>query len=274
MTSRFDAAGIICSVKNRLALLFALLVLVPAAHAQVHRRPSLPPVPQPGGCPPQATLVLGIYSADVEVDETHVYFTDDLGAIYRMPKGSPAFTNPELLGTIPGFVNVMALDATSIYIITIDDVEGTNGSLWSMPKGGGTPKLLAGSVLTPYRLAVDATSVYWISVGTPTSSSFLADGRVERMAKDGTGRKTLATNLNVPTSVASDGTNVYFTDRSSTSVMRIGREGGPTTVVATRPSSQSIDVAVDDDCVYWTTLDSAPVAANGVSHVYAAPKAK
>lgn len=259
MTSEFGAAGIICSVKNRLAVLFALLVLVPAAHAQVHRRPSLPPVPQPAGCPPLATLVLGIYSADVEVDATHVYFTDDLGAIYRMPKGSPAFTNPEFLGTVPGFINVMALDDTSIYIITIDDTEGTDGSLWSMPKSGGTPKLLAGSVLTPYRLAVDASSVYWVSVGTPTSSSFLADGRVERMAKDGTGRKTLASNLNVPTSIASDGTNVYFCETGiSSSNHNAGLRSVPVnggTVKKLTDGTTVVTLVLRDSDIFFSALD-------------------
>jgi len=259
MTSKVDAAGIICSVKNRLAVLFALLVLVPAVHAQVHRRPSLSPAPQPVGCPPLATLVLGYYSADVEVDDTHVYFTDDLGAIYRMPKGSPAFTDPQFLGTVPDFVNVIALDDTSIYLITIGDFEGTLGSLWSMPKSGGTPKLLAGGVLTPYRLAVDASSVYWVSIGTPTGSSFLADGRVERMAKDGTGRKTLASNLNVPTSIASDGTNVYFCETGiSSSNHNAGLRSVPVnggTVKKLTDGTTVVALVLKDSDIFFSALD-------------------
>jgi len=259
MTSKWDAAGIICSVKNRLAVLFALLALVPAAHAQVHRRPSLPPVPQPAGCPPLATLVLGVYAADVELDGTFAYFNDDLGSVYRLPKGSPALSNPELLGTVPGFVNVMALDETTIFMITIDDFDGTLGSLWSMPKSGGTAKLLAGGVLTPYRLAVDATSVYWVSIGTPTSQSFLADGRVEKMAKDGTGRKTLASNLNVPTSIATDGTNVYFSETGiSSSNHNAGLRSVPVaggSVKKLTDGTTVVAVTLRDSDIFFSALD-------------------
>lgn len=217
---------------KRLAVLFALTVLVPAVHAQTHRRPSLPPVQSPPGCPPLANLFLGVYSSDVEVDDTYVYFTDDVGGIYRMPKGSPAFGTPQLLGTVPDYVFVMTHDAANLYIVTID-IEGTLGSIWSLPKSGGTPKALANNVLTPYDIAVDANSVYWISVGTPTDTFFLADGKVERMSKDGTGRQTLASNLNVPTTVASDGTNVYFSETglspaSSAAGMRSVPVGGGT----------------------------------------------
>jgi hypothetical protein len=160
------------------------------------------------GCS-QATLFLGAYSADFEVDATHIYFTDGNGGIFRTPKSSATFARPEFVAVVPDYVFALELDATNVYAIAIDP-EGVLGDVWSVPKSGGTAKRLAAGVLTPYDLAVDANSVYWVSVGTPTDESFLADGKVERVAKDGTGRLTLASNLNVPATIDSDGTNVYF----------------------------------------------------------------
>src|SRR4051794_22105952 len=119
------------SVKNRLAVLFALLILVPAVHAQIHRRPSLPPVQQPvNGCSP-ATLFLGAYSADFELDATHIYFTDGTGGIFRMPKNSPAFTQPEHVGDVPDYILALEVDETNVYAIAID-VEGILGAIWSV----------------------------------------------------------------------------------------------------------------------------------------------
>jgi hypothetical protein len=246
-------------VKNRLAVLFALTVLVPAVQAQTHRRPSLPPPPQSvSGCPPLATLFSGVYSADVEVDDTYVYFSDDLGGLYRMPKGSPAFSTPELLGTVPDYVLVMSIDAASIYMITIG-IEGTLGSIWSMPKSGGTPKELVNGVLTPYELALDANNVYWVSIGTPSTSFFLADGKIERVAKDGTGRRTLASNLNVPTTIDTDGTNVYFSETglspaNSNAGLRSVPAGGGSVKKLTNGTAV-VSVLLQDSDIFFSALN-------------------
>jgi len=245
-------------VNKRLLPLFALLLLVPAAHAQSRRRAALPPPLQQASPCSQATLFLGAGSADVEVDATHVYFTDDLGSLYRMPKGSPAFTQPQLLGSVPDYIVVLALDDTNVYLLT---TEGgfADGAVWSIPKTGGNAQQLVSGILTAFELAVDANNVYWVSVGTPTGSGFLADGKVEKVKKDGNGRTTLASNLNLPTSVASDGTNVYYgetglsTGNSSKGLRSVPVNGGSVRKLTTNDGTVALTLNGND--IYYASLD-------------------
>ena len=247
-----------CSVKNRLALLFALLVLVPVAHAQNRRRAALPPLRQPvNGCSP-ASLPLGAYSSDFEIDATHIYFTDGEGGIFRTPKSSTTLAPPEHVADVPDFIIALELDATNVYAIAID-TEGVLGDVWSVPKSGGTPKQLVNDTLTPYDLAVDANSVYWVSVGTPTDESFLADGKVERVMKDGTGRLTLASNLNVPAAIDTDGTNVYFGesglsfDNTAAGLRSVPVGGGAVRTIT--DGTGVVSLTLHDNDIFFSTID-------------------
>src|SRR5213075_2566800 len=100
----FDAARIICSVRKRLAVLSALLLVMPVLYAQRRHAVAWPQPQQPSDPCAAATLVLNAYSGDVEVDDTYVYFADDQGDIFRMAKTSPLNSPPELLGSVPDFV--------------------------------------------------------------------------------------------------------------------------------------------------------------------------
>jgi len=246
-----------CNVKNRLALLFfAVLLAVPMAQAQ-RRRPSAPPPPQQESACALKTLLIGTYSADQEVDDTYVYFTDSANGIFRMPKNGG---DPQTLAILPdNFITVLAIDDTTVYALTIGDDNLTLGSCWSVAKTGGTPKQLAATILTPFELAVDANYVYWVSIGTPTDDGFLADGKVERIRKDGTGRTTLASNLNVPVMVATDGTTVFFTEtglspaNSSAGLRSVPANGGTIRTLTTRPGVVGVTLSGND--VYFANLD-------------------
>lgn len=243
-------------VKTRLTLLLlTAIVLLPDAHAQGRRRPSLQPLPfTPSACP-QLTLAEDVFTADVEVDDSFVYYTDGEGSVSRTSKGGG---DPQLLGRVPDFIGVLAIDGTNVYALTVT-VNGTMGAVWSIPKGGGNPKLLASNILTPFEMAVDATSVYWVSVGTPSGDAFLADGKLERVSKDGTGRKALASNLNVPTTVVSDGTNVYFSEtglsasNNSAGLRSIPINGGTVQKITTAPGV--VTVALSDTDIFYANLD-------------------
>jgi hypothetical protein len=243
-------------VKTRLSLLLlTAIVFLPAASGQGRRRPSLQPPPfTPSACP-QLTLAEDVFAADVEVDDSFVYFTDGEGSVMRTPKGGG---DPQLVGRVPDFVGVLAIDGTNAYALTVD-INGTMGAVWSIPKAGGNPRLLASSILTPFELAVDATSVYWVSVGTPSGDSFLADGKLERVSKDGTGRKVLASSLNVPTTVVSDGTNVYFSEsglsaaNKSAGLRAVPINGGTVQKITTAPGV--LTVALTDTDIFYANLD-------------------
>lgn len=246
-----------CSVKNRLALLFfAVLLAAPMAVAQ-RRRPSAPPLPQApdDGCSLK-TLAAGTYSSDVEIDDRYVYFNDSGTGIFRVSKGGGT---PELLALLPdNFITTMAIDDSTVYALTTND--GLEfGSVWSVSKTGGTPRMLAGNILTPYEIATDANHVYWVSLGTPTDNGFLADGKLFRVNKDGSGLTTMASNLTVPTSVASDGTNVYFTESglslvsNSRGLRSIPVNGGQ--VHALTNDTPTVSVIVSGSDLYFSIID-------------------
>jgi hypothetical protein len=188
------------------ALLAALLALAIPEHAATRRR-TVAPLP-PATCPTTAaTLASGFFSGDIEVDNGFVYFGDEAGGLFRVLKGGG---EPQRLATLSGgeIVFTTALDDASVFFLAAGDTALTH--LYSVPKTGGTPMPLA-TIDDGFELAVDATSVYWTAVGTLTASfDVLPDGKVERAAKDGSGRTVLADNLNAPTTVAVDETNVYF----------------------------------------------------------------
>ena len=241
-------------------MLFAILLLMPASYAQ-RRRAVLPGViAQPSDPCAKATLVAESNSADVEDDDTYVYFTDDQGGIYRLPKTTPVPGHPELLGNVPGFIFVIAIDATNIYALTSSGSSGLdNGEVWSLPKSGGTPQQLATGIISPFELAADGTNVYWVSAGTPTNSAFKADGRVEKVSKSGTGRTALATGLNLPTSIATDGTNVYFgetglsPDNGSKGLRSVPVNGGSVRKLTTNTGVVGVTVSGND--LYYANID-------------------
>jgi len=239
-------------------VLFALILLMPAAHAQ-RRRAVLPGVIQQPSDPCAPGKVLdNTFSADVEVDDTYIYFTDDLSDIWRTLKTNPVNTVPELLGTVPDFVVVLALDSTNIYALTSGS-SGNDGAVWTLPKTGGTPQQVASGIVSPFELAADDTNVYWVSAGTPTFNGFNADGKVEKVSKSGTNRVTLADKLNLPTSIATDGTNVFYGETGLSSgggskgLRSVPVNGG--TVKKLTNSAGVVGVTVSGNDVFFANFD-------------------
>jgi hypothetical protein len=240
---------------KRLLLLTALLALIIPAHAQARRRALNPGLQPASACPP-ALLVSDAFAFDVDLDGGYVYFSDDSGGVYRFLKGTSSLEQIALLPELPV---LFVFDSTYIYVLTTEDT-GNFGSVWKIAKDGSTGALLTSGILTPFDLAIDSTSIYWVSLGTPSGSSFLADGKVQRIGKDGTGGKTLAQNLNTPAAVISDGTNVYFTEAgqssaSTSSGLRSVPVGGGTVTKLTdnRPAVVVADAGTN---LVYSTLDT------------------
>jgi Domain of unknown function (DUF5050) len=186
-------------------VVLALLALTATlASAQARRRAFVPPAVN--NCGP-ATLASG-FSGDIEADDSYVYYAD-LFNLFRVAKSGGA---PQALGSVAEDVaSTMAIDDTNLYVFGTD-INGLFGTLYAVPKTGGTPMPLVNSVVTPFELYADGTYVYFTTLGTPTGDDFLADGQVIRLKKDGSNVTILARNLNAPTSVAADASNVYFTE--------------------------------------------------------------
>lgn len=104
-------------------------------------------------------------SSAMAVDQTHIYWADDSGAVFRMNKGGGV---AEKLCSGPISAVDLAIDATTIYWTTLWVTPDTAVSnVMKMPKAGGEAVMLAeGGGGTDFRIAVDARSIYWM---TPTA---------------------------------------------------------------------------------------------------------
>lgn len=101
---------------------------------------------------------------------------------------------------------------------------------------------LAGALGGPSKMAVDATSVYWLDVH---------DGNVLKMPKNGGNVVTLASGVQSPLDIAVDATSVYFSDDGTLTIRKMPLDGGAPTVLASGQRS-AIAIAVDASSLYWS----------------------
>ena len=240
----------------RLVVLFAVVMSVVTVEAQTRRRPTLPAKPLPAECT-RAQLDEG-FILDVELDDEFLYYGDDFGFVYRLRKSGGT---PEELGRLipEQIAGLIVSDATTLYVMSFNET-GEIGAVWSLPKTGGVPVQLASAIVNPFDFHIDSTFLYWVSLGSVSpDDEFRADGKIEKIAKNGSGRTALASNLNTPTSVFSDGTNVYFTEAGlspasrSSGLRRVSRNGGA--VTALRDGEAVVNVMVNGNDLYFSSLN-------------------
>jgi hypothetical protein len=176
----------------------------------------------------------------------------------------------------------IAVDATNVYWLNAGVLFEQNGSVMSIPLGGGTAAMFASAQETPESIAVDATNVYWtsyaygpvmmsISGGTPTTLADAYGTESGSMAIDTSnvywtnplwvlkipivgGTPTILTSAyNNPEGIAVDGTNLYWTDLYD-GLLEMPIAGGAVTTLAPGPYS-AYSVAVDATGVYWADGD-------------------
>ena len=250
---------IILNRMKRTAMLLAALILAFPLFAQ-HRRAVLPSAPPCG----DAELAAPYLTSDLAADAQYVYFSSDDNGLYRLTKtGGGA---PELLTFAADQIIAIAVDSQKLYFITAP-IDGFLASIYSVSKSGGTPAVLTTSVVAPSDLVVDDTYLYWNSTGTPSNDGedVAADGKIEKMRKDGTGRVTLVDSLSFPLSIALDGDNVLFAETGlaigdpSAGLRSVPKAGGAVTTLV--DNAPVIGIAPGPSAIYFGSLSSTTFAA-------------
>jgi hypothetical protein len=149
------------------------------------------------------------------------------------------------LASLPWVPGGIAVDESNVYW-TQDDHTGKGGSVWQMPKGGGTPLQLASGLHVPDGITVDSGNVYFTNNGFSTG-----DGSVMTVPVGGGVPITLASGLAAPDKVSVAGSTVYWSDLDNANtdnglVLSVPAGGGAITTVATGQSEPLSVVAVPE----------------------------
>ena len=175
------------------------------------------------------------------IDGTSVYWSAYAGSqslIMKVPlAGGAVVTVATDLTPI-----TLAVDATNLYWGNGD--MSTPGSVMMMPLAGGDPTVLASGPgpLEPWRIAVDANSVYWTDWGTHA---------VMKVPIGGGDATALVPGESGPEAIAVDATSVYWSTYNA--LWKAPLAGGTPILLADRTA---FGIALDDENVYWTAADS------------------
>jgi hypothetical protein len=125
-------------------------------------------------------------------------------------------------------------------------VDGTGGSIVSLPVTGGTPERLAGAMGTT-ELAYDGVSLYWNNSLPPDG------GSIGTLVADGGTATSLVSGLAGPGAVAVDAVHVYYAD--SGTIWRVLKDGTERISLATNQVEPGFMVT-DETYVYWADVGS------------------
>ncbi|MFH2008676.1 MAG: hypothetical protein ABI333_18965 [bacterium] len=172
----------------------------------------------------------------VAADDQGVYWSNDLShEIFYLPNGS---TQPVLLTTEPELVSDLRTGDDGLYWL----VGGSPRQLRSVPRTGGTPRVVAEVSQSARTLALDPSWAYWLD--TPA-------GEISRTLRDGTGQPTLIVGgLQSAVSFAVDDQAVYYSSTADGTVRTVRLQDGSTSILASAQEEPEF-VQVDVDYVYW-----------------------
>ena len=172
----------------------------------------------------------------VAADDYGVYWSNDLSQeILYLPSGS---TQPVLLTTEPDFISDLRTGDDGLYWIVL----GSPPQLRSVPRTGGTPRVVAEVSQDAYTLALDSSWAYWLD--TPA-------GEISRTLRDGTGQPTqIVGELQSAASFAVDDQAVYYSNSDDGTVRTVRLQDGSTSILASAQDEPEF-VRVDVDHVYW-----------------------
>jgi hypothetical protein len=129
------------------------------------------------------------------------------GFIEAIPVGG----TPAKLQTVSAELGGVAVDGRYVYWTqTFDGTSAqASGSIHRTALAGGADETLATGQLYPVQVALDASGIYWINLGTPGRDCTSRDGTLMRLAPASTSPVVLMSGLQGPGSIAVRGGNVY-----------------------------------------------------------------
>jgi hypothetical protein len=182
--------------------------------------------------PTQVTTYNGlVYYCDTG-DLTAGFYGDLLGVFVD---GGTA----DIVATLSG-PSAEAVDSSGVYW-----ADSATSTIFTAPFDGGPPVPLS-TLGSSYGVATDADHVYWTETAGAVYELFKADGGVRQ----------LSSGEPLPWGITTDGQNVYFVDYNNGAgtpgyVKRVPIDGGSVVTLAT--GGAMISVALDAQCVYWTS---------------------
>ena len=188
----------------------------------------------------------------IAVDDTYAYWGASTGpGVYELRQLNKATNVTTTLPDTP--IAALTADNTDVYWAADDGV-------YKMPKGGGTPLLLASNQSYPSSVVADSTMVYWFN-----------SGDIMSIGKDGTGLATLIAGqqlLNRKRGLAVDSTHIYWLHDEGIWVKTKGGGGPPTQLVSNALHASAI--TIDQTNIYWISdsqgeLNSIPLGGGSIT---------
>jgi sugar lactone lactonase YvrE len=214
------------------------------------------------------TVVSGLGGGgSIAIDSANVYVADEYdGYVLRAPlTGVPDGGTATAMAAKQASPSAVAADAANVYWATsamaaTDAGPGAPGGIFKVPQSapGATPiPIYSGIPTSVGGLAVDATSIYWLQLGSGPQAAILKAPLAG--VADGGAPTVLVSGLDSPTAMAIDATSVYWT----TSLGLVSKvplsgvpDGGAPTLLAS--GGGAFGIAVDGTGVYWTAWSAQP----------------
>ncbi len=204
-----------------------------------------------------STVAKSPYAGFLAVDLSNLYWVTSTTVVQAPLDGGTPVT---LLATGQSQAYGIAVDSQNVYWTTLGASGSSDGSVMSVPIGGGTATQDSSppSPMSFAGIVVNATNVYW---GSST-------GEIMTAPLDGGAPTTLASGQGPPSAIALDAANLYWNAQNS--IVKLSLDGGPPVTLAT--GTGGISIALDSSNVYYpngngNALVSVPIAGGALTTV-------